>query len=465
MVSGGAFRSGPIVVEDAALFTDLYELTMASSYRREGMHEPATFSLFVRRLPPDRSFLVAAGLEDVLRFLEGFRFSARALEYLSSLHQFEPAFLEYLRDFRFTGSVRAAPEGTPLFADEPLLEVTAPIAEAQLVESAVLNICHLQTMLASKAARCVSAARGRSVVEFGMRRTHGADAALKAVRCAYIAGAEQTSNVLAALTYGVPPTGTMAHSYVCAFPHEIDAFRAFAAAFPSRAILLIDTYDTVTAAHKAVQVARELEARGERLAGVRLDSGDLVALSRAVRGILDTAGLGYVQILVSGNLDEFAIERCTAANAPINAYGVGTRMNVSADAPCLDMAYKLVRYGERDVLKLSPGKETWAGEKQIYRRLARDGRYVADVLALKDEAPPSGATALLQLVMEGGRLIRPLEPLSAIRARCGAALAALPEAVRRLSGAARYPVTPSAALAERQRALKAGAVAAEVATG
>jgi nicotinate phosphoribosyltransferase len=464
MVSDGAFRSGPIVLEDAALFTDLYELTMAASYRRDGMTGPATFSLFVRRLPPERSFLVAAGLEEMLRFLAGFRFSARALEYLATLQRFEPDFLEYLRDLRFTGSVRAVPEGTPVFADEPLLEVTAPIAEAQLVESAVLNFCHLQTTLASKAARCVLAARGRPIVEFGLRRTHGADAALKAVRCAYIAGAEQTSNVLAGLTYGVPPTGTMAHSYVCAFPHEIDAFRAFAAAFPSRAILLIDTYDTVAAAHKAVQVARELAARGERLAGVRLDSGDLVALSRAVRGILDTAGLGSVQIFVSGNLDEFAIERCTAANAPIDAYGVGTRMNVSADAPYLDMAYKLVRYGERDVLKISPGKETWTGEKQVYRRFAGDGRYVEDTLALRDEPAPSGTIGLLQPVMTGGRLIRPLEPLSTIRARCAAALAALPEAVRRLSGATRYPVTPSAALAERQRTLKAGAVAAEVAT-
>ena len=212
MVSGGAFRSGPLVVEDAALFTDLYELTMASSYRREDMHEPATFSLFVRRLPPDRSFLVAAGLEDVLRFLEGYRFSARALAYLGALQRFEPGFLEYLGDLRFSGGVRAVPEGTLLFADEPLLEVTAPIVEAQLVESAVLNFCHLQTMLASKAARCVLAARGRPIIEFGLRRTHGADAALKAVRCASIAGAEQTSNVLAALTYGVPPTGTMAHS-------------------------------------------------------------------------------------------------------------------------------------------------------------------------------------------------------------------------------------------------------------
>jgi len=465
VVSGGAFRSGPMVVEDAALFTDLYELTMASSYRREDTHESATFSLFVRRLPPDRSFLVAAGLEDVLRFLEGYRFSARALAYLGALQRFEPGFLEYLGDLRFSGGVRAVPEGTLLFADEPLLEVTAPIVEAQLVESAVLNFCHLQTMLASKAARCVLAARGRPIIEFGLRRTHGADAALKAVRCASIAGAEQTSNVLAALTYGVPPTGTMAHSYVCAFPHEIDAFRAFAAAFPSRAILLIDTYDTVAAAHKAVQVARELQARGERLAGVRLDSGDLVALSRAVRDILDAAGLGYVQIVASGNLDEFAIERCSIANAPIDAYGVGTRMNVSADAPYLDMAYKLVRYGDRDVLKISPGKETWTGEKQIYRRLSEDGRSVADTLALKHEPAPFGAIGLLRPVMENGRPLQPPEPLAAIRARCAAALAALPDAMRRLTGAARYPVTASTELTERQRALKAGAIAAEVAAG
>jgi nicotinate phosphoribosyltransferase len=465
MDSDGAFRSGPIVLEDAALFTDLYELTMAASYRREGMRGLATFSLFVRRLPPERSFLVAAGLEGVLRYLESFRFSARALKYLASLRRFKPDFLDSLRDLRFTGGVRAVPEGTPLFADEPLLEVTAPIAEAQMVESAVLNFCHLQTLLASKAARCVLAARGRPIVEFGLRRTHGVDAALEAVRCAYITGAEQTSNVLAALTYDVPPTGTMAHSYVCAFPHEIDAFRAFVAAFPSRAILLLDTYDTVAAAHKAVHVAQELEARGERLAGVRLDSGDLVALSRAVRGVLNRAGLDYVRILASGNLDEFAIARCTAAEAPIDAYGVGTRMTVSADAPYLDMAYKLVRYGERDVLKISPGKETWTGEKQIFRRRTTDGRFLEDVLALREEPAPPGADPLLERVMEAGRLVRPLPPLPAVRAHCVHELGALPEAVRRLTGAARYPVHPSDALAERQRTVKSGAIAAEVAAG
>jgi nicotinate phosphoribosyltransferase len=253
----------------------------------------------------------------------------------------------------------------------------------------------------------------------------------------------------------------MAHSYVCAFPHEIDAFRAFVSAFPSRAILLLDTYDTVAAAHKAVQVARELEARGERLAGVRLDSGDLVALSRAVRSVLDTAGLDYVQIFASGNLDEYAIERCTAADAPIDAYGVGTRMTVSADAPYLDMAYKLVRYAGRDVLKTSPGKETWTGEKQILRRRTTDGRSLEYVLALREEPVPPGADLLLETVMEGGRLVRPLPPLRAVRTHCAQAIRALPEAVRRLTGAARYPVTPSNALAERQRTVKSCVITAE----
>jgi nicotinate phosphoribosyltransferase len=459
----GDFRSGPLLLEDAALLTDLYELTMAATYRRERMSAPATFSLFVRRLPAERSFLIAAGLEDVLRFLSGFRFSERALERLKSLHRFERDFLEFLRDVQFTGSVRAVPEGTPVFGDEPLLEVTAPIIEAQLVESAVLNFCHLQTLLASKAARCVLAARGKPIVEFGLRRTHGADAALKAVRCAYVAGAAQTSNVLAGLTYGMPSTGTMAHSYVCAFPEEIDAFRAFADAFPADAILLIDTYDTIAAAHKAVRVGRELEARGGRLAGVRLDSGDLVALSRAVRSILDDAGFPSVRILASGNLDEFAIERCVRAGAPIDAFGVGTRMTVSADAPYLDMAYKLVRYGSRDVLKISPGKETWTGEKQVFRRHDADGRALQDILALHDEPCPPHADPLLETVMTEGRLIRPLPQLLEVRAHCARALSALPDAVLRLSGAARYPVRASDALARRQQEVKSATLAAEVA--
>jgi len=457
----GAYRSGPLVLEDAALFTDYYELTMAASYLREGMKADATFSLFVRRLPAGRGYLVAAGLADALDFLEQFRVSESAIASLSALKRLPPEALDRLASLRFTGSVRAVAEGAPVFADEPLLEVTAPIVEAQLVESAILSICHLETLLASKAARCVQAARGKPVVEFGLRRTHGIDAGLKAARCAFIAGAAMTSDVLGGLTYGVPITGTMAHSYVTAFPHEIDAFRAFAAAFPSQTVLLIDTYDTVAAARKAVVVARELAARGERLAGVRLDSGDLVALSRQVRAVLDEAGLDDVQILASGNLDETAIARCEAAGAPIDAYGVGTRMTVSADAPYLDMAYKLVRYAGRDVLKTSPGKETWTGEKQIYRRRDAAGYLLEDTVAARWEPAPAGAEPLLETVMRAGRRVAPPPPLTEVRAHCARSLAALPEPVRRLEQPVPYAVHYSPALRTHQAAVRAATLAAE----
>lgn len=451
----GTFRSGPLVLHHAALFTDLYELTMAASYWREGMAGEATFSLFVRRLPPGRGFLVAAGLEDALEFLRVFRFTADGLAYLATLGGFEPRFLEFLAAVRFTGNVRAVPEGTPVFPDEPLLEVTAPILEAQLVETAVLNCVHLQTLIASKAARCVMAARDRAVVEFGLRRAAGTDAGMKAARSAFIAGATMSSNVLAGMAYGIPPTGTMAHSYVSAFPHEIDSFRAFAAAFPDRTILLLDTYDTVTAAHKAVTVARELAAAGHRLAGVRLDSGDLAALAHEVRAVLDAGGFPDAKIFASGGLDEDDIDRCLAAGAPIDAFGVGTRMGVSADAPYLDMAYKLVRYDGRDVLKTSAGKATWAGPKQVYRERDRDGRAVGDVLALRDEAPPAGdPEPLLVPVMRGGELLQQHPALDAIRARCRAALASLPDEVRRLRGAAPYPVRYSERLTANQRELE-----------
>jgi len=458
----GAFVSGPVVARDAALFTDLYELTMAASYSRERMRGEATFSLFVRRLPRQRAFLVAAGLDDVLAFLESFEFSEGAIRYLRSCGSFDASFLDFLGEVRFTGTVRAVREGTVLFADEPLLEVTAPIIEAQLVETAVINFVHLQTVLASKAVRSVLAARGRPIVDFGLRRTHGIDAGMKAARCAFIAGAAMTSNVLAALHYGVPPTGTMAHSYVTAFPREIDAFRAFARAFPRNTTLLIDTYDTVAAARKAVIVAREMEARGERLAGVRLDSGDLVSLSTAVRQVLDEAGLRYVRIFASGGLDEEEVARCLEAGAPIDAFGVGTRMNVSADAPYLDIAYKLVRYDGRNVLKLSPGKATWPGEKQVYRLRRPDGQFERDVLAVRDEPPPRGAVEpLLQRVMAGGRIVEPQPTLTAIREHCARQVAALPEANRRLAGP-RYSVEPSEELLALRRALEAELEASEV---
>ncbi len=442
--------------------TDLYELTMAASYWREGMSADATFSLFVRKLPAARGFLIAAGLEDALGLLEGFEFSDDAIAYLASLGRFEPAFLDFLRGLRFTGEVRAVPEGTAIFPDEPLLEVTAPIIEAQLVETAVMNLVHLQTVQVSKAVRTVLAARGRTVVDFGLRRTHGIDAGMKAARSAFIAGARMSSNVLAGLAYGIPPAGTMAHSYVSAFPREIDSFRAFARAFPQSTTLLLDTYDTVAAAHKAVVVAREMEGRGERLSGVRLDSGDMAKLACEVRRILDDAGLGYVQIFASGGLDEDEVDRLLTAGAPIDAFGVGTRMNVSADAPYLDMAYKIVRYAGRDVLKLSEGKTTWTGEKQIYRFCEGDGRFQRDLLARRDEPPPAGGEPLLKTVMRDGRLVEPLPPLAAIRSRCAEEVAALPDGVRALHEPARYPVGYSDRLVSHQRALEAEVRAAEV---
>ena len=460
----GAFASGPLLTRDAALFTDLYELTMAASYLREGMRGSATFSLFVRQLPRERGFLVAAGLEDVLNFLRDFRFSDDALSYLDSLDLFDPLFVDALRRLRFTGLVRAVPEGTVIFQNEPVLEVTAPIIEAQLVETAVLNLVHFQTLLASKAARCVLAARGRPVVEFGLRRTHGIDAGMKAARCAFIAGASMSSNVLAGLHYGIPPTGTMAHSYVSAFPREIDAFRAFPRAFPAQTTLLLDTYDTVAAARKAVVVAKEMETKGRRLAAVRLDSGNLVDLSKRIRQILDDASLAYVKIFASGGLDETIIEQCLAAGAPIYAFGVGTRMDVSADHPYLDMAYKLVEYDGRPVLKSSAGKGTWAAQKQVYRRLRSGEGFAGDVIGLREEpAPPGTVEILLRSVMERGRLLAPHPPLPAIREYCGAQIASLPEALRALSTIAEYPVSYSERLVSLQRALEAQIEAVEIA--
>ena len=368
----------PLTLRDAALFTDLYELTMAAAFFREEMRETATFSLFARRLPPARAFIVAAGLEDALEYARGLHFTPDAIEYLRSLGRFEPEFLEYLGSLRFTGEIRAVAEGTVIFPDEPMLEVSAPVIEAQLLESALLNACHLHSVLASKAARIVIAAQGRDLAEFGMRRSHGTDAALKAARCAWITGFGSTSDVLAGRAYGIPLSGTMAHSFVTAFGDELEAFRAYARAFPDSAILLIDSYDTLVGARKAVTVARELAARGHALAGVRLDSGDILALSREVRRILDEAGFPGVRIVASGGLDEHDIAGLVAAEAPIDAFGVGTRLNVSADAPSLDLVYKLVRYRDRDVLKLSEGKETWVGAKAavpvLRRRWADGGR-------------------------------------------------------------------------------------------
>jgi nicotinate phosphoribosyltransferase len=451
----GSFVSGPLLLRDAALFTDLYELTMAAVYFRRRMHQPATFSLFVRRLPSERAFLVAAGLEDVLEFLRTFRFSDQSIARLGSLGRFQNEFLDFLQGLRFTGDVHAVPEGTVLFADEPLLEVTAPMVEAQIVETALINFCHCQTLITSKAARSVIAAGGRPVAEFGLRRTPGTDAGMKSARSAFIAGCALTSNVLAGAEYDIPLTGTMAHSYVTAFAREADAFDAFAESFPDSTVLLLDSYDTIAAAHKAVAVARRLAAEGHHLAGVRLDSGDLVTLSYDVREILDSAGLPEVQIFVSGGLDELAVEQLLSAGAPIDAFGIGTRMNVSADVPSLDMVYKLVDYAGRDVLKLSEGKETWVGAKALYRRRDPGGRFEGDFLALRDEPAPDGfGASLLEPVMRAGSLSRPHPSLSEIRDRCAAQIAALPEGLKQLRATGGYPVRISDALRSRQKEAK-----------
>jgi len=443
--------SGPLTLADAALFTDLYELTMAAAFCREGVRGEATFSLFVRRLPATRGFLVAAGLEDALEYLRSLRVTDASLDYLRSLGRFDPSFLDQLRALRFTGDVRAVPEGTVVFADEPLLEVTAPILEAQLVETALLNLIHVQTVLASKAARSVLVAGGRTLAEFGLRRSHGTDAGMKAALAALLAGFDFTSNMLAGATWGVPVSGTMAHSFVTAFPTEDEAFRAYARAFPDAAVLLLDTYDTLAAARKAVEVARELAREGHHLVGVRLDSGDLMALSRGVRTILDEGGFPGVKILVSGGLDEHDIAELLARGAPVDGFGIGTRLTTSADAPSLDLVYKLVHYDGRDVLKLSAGKRTWVGAKQVARRIGADGRLAGDTLLLADEPLPPVTVGLLEPVMRGGELLRAHPALREIRTRCAAQLAMLPESMRRLRNAEEYVPRPSERLRERQR--------------
>lgn len=443
----------PLSGPSLALLTDLYELTMSQSYFCEGMAEPATFSLFVRHLPENWGYLIAAGLDDVLSYLESLAFSPEDLAYLRQIGRFTADFLDYLAGFRFTGSVRAMPEGTVFFPQEPVLEVTAPIIEAQLVETYILNQVHFQTLIASKAARSVEAAQGRQLVDFSLRRTHGIDAGMKVARSSYLAGFDSTSNVLAAARYGIPPAGTMAHSYVESFADELAAFRAYARAFPDACVLLIDTYDTLVGAERAVTVAKELAAAGHRLRGVRLDSGDLAYLSRAVRQILDQAGFTDVRIVASGGIDEYEIEALLKQDAPIDIFGVGTRMGVSADAPYFDMAYKLVGYAGKPRLKLSAEKATWPGAKQVWR-VSEGEHFVEDSIGLQEEPTPPGAVPLLQPVMVQGRRLHS-ESLAEVRQRATAQRLSLPPAVRRLRGPEPYPVRFSPALEDLRRSLVA----------
>ena len=416
-----------------ALFTDLYELNMASSYLRRGMTEPATFSLFVRHLPPARGFLVAAGLEESLEFLQDFRFESSDLEYLGRHLGYDERTLAEFADVRFTGDVWAVPEGRIVFEGEPLLEVTAPIAEAQLVETVLLNLVTFDTTVASKAARCRLAAAGRELVDFSFRRTQGLDAAMSVARSSAIAGFVATSNVEAARRYGLRTAGTMAHSYIEAFPSEADAFRAFAEDFPDRTTFLVDTYDATEGVRTAIQVIKDLGLVDNL--GIRLDSGDLGQLSREARRMLDDSGLPSVRIFASGGLDELDVDDLVRSGAPIDAFGVGTRMGVSADAPYLDTAYKLVEYAGRPVVKLSPQKVSAPGAKQVFRIQGAEG-IRADVIGLRDEPAPEAAEPLLRQAMEGGRRTEPSAgdagAIERARVAFEADLATLPEPSRDL---------------------------------
>ena len=424
----------------AALVTDLYELTMAAAYQAGGIDHEATFELSVRSLPDTRRYLMAAGLDDALVGLESWSFDAGDVAYLGGLGVFPPGFLDRLGDLRFTGEVWAVPEGEVVFAGEPLVRVTAPMVEAQMVETWLLNRIASQTMLASKAARVAVACGDRSFVDFSARRVHGVDAAMGAARAAWMCGATGTSLVAAGRRFGIPLSGTMAHSFVMSYDDERDAFRAYARTFPSSVVLLIDTYDTVEGARRAAEVAHEVAADGIAIAGVRLDSGDLGALALEVRRVLDDADLADVAVLASGDLDEHRIAGLLAAGAPIDAFGVGTQLGTSADAPNLGAIYKLVEDADGPRMKLASGKVTLPGRKQVWRL----GDH--DVVSLHDEPVPGGRP-LLRQVMSGGRRTH-VEPLADVRARAMASISWLPAHLRDLAPAddACWPVETSPGL-------------------
>jgi len=435
--------------ERLALLTDLYQLTMAACYFDQGMNEEATFSLFIRKYPKNRGYFVAAGLSEALDFLASLRFTAEDLAYLDGTGLFSSRFLDFLQDLRFTGEVFALPEGSIFFKDEPLLEVSAPIIEAQLVETFIINAVSLQTLIASKAARSIHTAQGRPVVDFSLRRTHGSDAGLKVARASYLVGFTGTSNVLAGKLYDIPIFGTMAHSYITSFSEEIEAFRIFAQNFPKITTLLIDTYDNVAGARKAALVAKEMAARGERLRSVRLDSGDIAAISQEVRQVLNEEGLNDVCILASGGFDEFKMAEVLAAGGLIDSFAVGTKMGVAADAPYFDIAYKMVKYAGRPIMKLSTGKVTLVDKKQVWRSFDDAGRMRQDTIALREESFPD-RTPLLQPVMQEGRILGALPSLKESRDYFQQQFALLPEPYKTLENPPLYPVDLSPGLRERQ---------------
>ena len=442
----------------SALFTDFYQVTMAAGYYENDLDAPATFTVSVRSREKtgkgSRGYYIFVGLAEVLDILTDFSFSTSDINYLRATNQFSPNFLVWLSDLKFTGDVVALPEGKLFFADEPMLEITAPIIEAQLVETVVLNTIGVQTMIATKAARCLHAAKGRPLLDFSLRRAQGRDAGMQAARSTWIAGFASTSNALAGKMLDIPVAGTMAHSFVTAFGSELDAFMAYARLFPETTVLLIDTFDLVQGAENAVTVARYLKEKGLALKGVRLDSGDIAAGSRQVRKILDRSGFPDVKIIASSGFDEYKIEALVKADTRIDAFGVGTKVGVSADAPFLDIVYKLAKFGDKNVKKFSPGKTTLAGQKQVFRKTGPHGNPLEDIIGLRDEHP-ADATGLLEPVMAAGQILKPHPSLEAIRTDCGRELALLSDDYKALEGPMSYPVKISKPLSALQRELDA----------
>ena len=428
----------------SVLLTDLYQLTMLQTYVEQGMEEPAVFEFFVRKLPPNRGFLLAAGLEQALEYLETLRFLEWELDWLKTGGRFPASFTDYLARLRFTGDVHAMPEGTVFFPNEPVLRVIAPLPQAQLVETRLINLLHFQTVIASKAARLVLLAQGKPLIDFGMRRAHGAEAGTLAARASYMAGFSGTATVLAGAQFGVPVYGTMAHSFVQAHTDETDAFERFARSHPGNVVLLLDTYDTEAAAEKVVALAPRLKQQGIAIKGVRLDSGDLADHARRVRRILDGGGLQHVTIVASGNIDEAALRRLVESQAPIDTFAVGTHVTTSSDAPYADCAYKLQEYAGRPCRKRSEGKATWPGRKQVYRQFGKDGRMAGDVITLENDR--LDGTALLQPVMQGGKRLAAPRSLAGMRAATADGLSRLPEPLRTLQDGAPYPVRIAQAL-------------------
>jgi nicotinate phosphoribosyltransferase len=442
-------------VETSLLLTDLYQLSMLHSYFRRGMEETAVFEFSVRSLPATRGFLVAAGLEQVVEYLETLHATPEDLAWVAASGRFDAEFVERLARLRFTGDLDAVPEGTLVFPDEPVLRVTAPLPEAQLVETRIVNLLHLQTLVASKAARCRLAAGDRHLVDFGLRRAHGAEAGLLAARAGWVGGLDGTATVMASARFGVPVSGTMAHSYVLAHESEQQAFADFARDRPNDVVLLLDTWDTERAAQTVVRLAPLLAREGIEIRGVRLDSGDLAAHARRVRDLLDRGGLPAVKIFASGNLDEHGIAELVAAGAPIDGFGVGTRLDTSADAPYLDCTYKLQEYAGVPRRKRSEGKATWPGRRQVFRRHAGDGTIAGDTVTLAGE--PGDGTPLVQPVMRRGARVTRVPTAAESRAHALAQLATLPEGLRRLDATVPYPVEIGVALRELADRIDAGA--------